>query len=184
MNLNNLDSINIVILAEGFANKALLFASYAFIILFIFNILKVDRFNPVVKGLIAVYKPISKITFFSNQLYGTFIISVLLNYINLNLLILNESSGLFNAEVALMMTINSIFKIIFYTIIGSVILSWVSPENSHPLFRLAEEISSKALEPIRRFIPSAGGLDFSPIFAFILIQQIGILLNSFLRFLS
>ena len=80
-------------------------------------------------------------------------------------------------------TINTIFRIIFFALIGSVILSWVSPGNGHPFFQLVEEISSKALEPIRRFIPAFGGLDFSPLVALILIRQIEILLASFLRFI-
>ena len=55
--------------------------------------------------------------------------------------------------------------------------------NNHPFFELVEEISSKALEPIRRFVPAFGGLDFSPLVALILIRQIEILLASFLRFI-
>ena len=45
----------------------------------------------------------------------------------------------------------------------------------------SKEISSKLLAPIRKFIPSAGGLDFSPIFALILIRQLEILLASIIR---
>jgi len=56
-------------------NMALGVASYAFVILFVFNILKVDYFNPIVKRFIAFYKPISKISIFSNQLYMIFIIA-------------------------------------------------------------------------------------------------------------
>ena len=56
--------------------------SYAFILLFIFNLLKIDYYNPIVKGFINIYKPISKISFFSNQLYTIFIIAVLLRFSN------------------------------------------------------------------------------------------------------
>ena len=69
----------------------------------------------------------------------------------------------------------------FYCVIGSVVLSWVAPGNNHPLLQIIEEISSKLLAPIRKFIPSAGGLDFSPIFALILIRQLEILLASIIR---
>jgi YggT family protein len=62
-----------------------------------------------------------------------------------------------------------------------VILSWVAPNSPNPILQLIEEISSKLLEPIRKFIPSAGGLDFSPIFALILIRQLEILLASIIR---
>ena len=61
------------------------------------------------------------------------------------------------------------------------ILSWVAPESPHPLLKLVEEISTKLLAPIRKFIPSMGGLDISPIFALILIRQLEIVLASIIR---
>ena len=162
-------------------NIALGVASYTFAILFVFNILKVDYFNPIVKKFIAFYKPVSKISIFSNQLYMIFIIASFLNFISLYLLYSSQYDEVILGLIAIAETINSVFRIIFFALIGSVILSWVSPGNSHPFFRLVEEISSNALEPIRRFIPAFGGLDFSPLFALILIRQIEILLASFLR---
>ena len=162
-------------------NIALGVASYTFAILFVFNILKVDYFNPIVKKFIAFYKPISKISIFSNQLYMIFIIASFLNFISLYLLYSSQYDEVILGLIAIAETINSVFRIIFFALIGSVILSWVSPGNSHPFFRLVEEISSNALKPIRRFIPAFGGLDFSPLFALILIRQIEILLASFLR---
>ena len=67
-------------------------------------------------------------------------------------------------------------RIIFFAVIGGVILSWVSPVKSNAFLELVEEISYKSLSPIRKYIPSAGGLDFSPLFVLILIN----LLESFL----
>ena len=67
-------------------------------------------------------------------------------------------------------------RIIFFGVIGGVILSWVSPAKSNAFIQLIEEISHKTLGPVRKYIPSAGGLDFSPIFVLILIN----LLESFL----
>jgi len=164
-------------------NIAIGVASYAFVILFVFNILKVDYFNPIVKRFIAFYKPISKISIFSNQLYMIFIIATFLNFVSLYLMYSGQYDEVILGLIATAETINTIFRVIFFALIGSVILSWVSPGNSHPFFQLVEEISSKALEPIRRFIPAFGGLDFSPLFALILIRQIEILLASFLRFI-
>ena len=38
--------------------------SYAFILLFIFNLLKIDYYNPIVKTFVNIYKPIAKISIF------------------------------------------------------------------------------------------------------------------------
>jgi YggT family protein len=45
----------------------------------------------------------------------------------------------------------------------AVVLSWfrLSPEN--PVVRLARALTEPVLEPIRKILPSAGGLDFSPL---------------------
>jgi YggT family protein len=85
------------------------------------------------------------------------------------------------ALVSLIKTISIIFRVMFFAIIGSVILSWVAPNNNHPLLALINEISSGVLDPVRKYIPAFGGLDFSPLFALILFNQLEILLNSILR---
>lgn len=61
-------------------------------------------------------------------------------------------------------------KIIFWSMIISVILSWVAPGSRSPGAELVSQITEPVLAPFRRLIPNLGGLDISPIFAFIVIQ--------------
>ena len=61
-------------------------------------------------------------------------------------------------------------KIIFWSMIISVILSWVAPGSRIPGAELVAQITEPVLAPFRRLIPNLGGLDISPIFAFIAIQ--------------
>ena len=63
-------------------------------------------------------------------------------------------------------------KIIFWSMIISVILSWVAPGSRSPGAELVAQITEPVLAPFRRLIPNLGGLDISPIFAFIAIQLI------------
>lgn len=63
-------------------------------------------------------------------------------------------------------------KIIFWSMIISVILSWVAPGSRSPGAELVAQITEPVLAPFRRLIPNLGGLDISPIFAFIVIQLI------------
>ena len=155
--------------------------SYAFILLFIFNLLKIDYYNPIVKVFVNIYKPISKVSIFSNQLYTIFIIAVLLRFSNFYILYSSQYDLYTLGLISLIEVLNTSLTIFFFSVIGAVILSWVAPNNSHPMLQIIEEISSKLLAPIRKFIPSAGGLDFSPIFALILIRQLEILLASIIR---
>ena len=61
-------------------------------------------------------------------------------------------------------------NILFYAMIISVILSWVAPGSHNPGAELVGQITEPVLAPFRRIIPNLGGLDISPIFAFIVIQ--------------
>ena len=72
--------------------------------------------------------------------------------------------------------INTILNILLLAILASVIISWlrafgmrISPY--HPVVRIIEQMADLVLAPIRRAFPvTAGGWDFSPIVAVILIQ--------------
>ena len=61
-------------------------------------------------------------------------------------------------------------KIFFFALIISVILSWVAPGSQNPGAQLVHQICEPMLAPIRNLLPNLGGLDLSPIFAFISIN--------------
>ncbi|HCS43182.1 MAG TPA: YggT family protein [Pseudomonas sp.] len=61
-------------------------------------------------------------------------------------------------------------KILFWAMIISVILSWVAPGSHNPGAELVQQITEPVLAPFRRIVPNLGGLDISPIFAFIALQ--------------
>lgn len=63
-------------------------------------------------------------------------------------------------------------KIFFYALIISVILSWVAPGSSNPGAQLTYQICEPLLAQIRKLLPDLGGIDISPIFAFIAINLI------------
>ena len=50
-------------------------------------------------------------------------------------------------------------------VIIQVVLSWISPGNYNPMIGLVQKISDPVLKPMRKILPSLGGLDLSPIFA-------------------
>jgi YggT family protein len=58
-----------------------------------------------------------------------------------------------------------------YTLIllAGVILSWTSLPYDHPLVRVTRALTEPVLAPIRRVLPSVGGIDFSPMVLLLLI---------------
>lgn len=69
-------------------------------------------------------------------------------------------------------------KIFFFALIVSVILSWVAPQSHNPAAMLVHQVCEPLLAPIRRILPALGGLDLSPIFAFIALRLVDMLLIS------
>mgnify|MGYP001487368371 FL=1 len=163
-------------------NPILNLLGYIFVILLIFNLLKVNYYNPIVALLLKIYKPISKILFlFPNQIINIIMISLVIKFLSLYVFAEGQVEILVLIAVAVIQILIAILRIIFYAVIGGVIISWVSPNSSNPFLQLIEEISHKALSPIRKYIPSAGGLDFSPLFILILVNiLVAFLINLFI----
>ena len=156
--------------------------SYFFIFLLIFNLLKVNYFNPIVSAFVKIYKPISRIFFiFPNQIINIFLFAIIFKLLSLMIYFSSQYETLILFGVGVIQVLMVMLRIIFFAIIGGVILSWVSPENSNAFLQLIEEVSNKALSPIRKYIPSAGGLDFSPLFVLILINLLESFLTDILR---
>jgi len=73
---------------------------------------------------------------------------------------------------SLLAVVSLFLKVFFYALIISVIISWVAPASRNPAAQLVGQICWPLLAPFRRLLPSMGGLDISPIFAFIAINLI------------
>jgi YggT family protein len=146
---------------------------YGLMLYFIFNLFKVDYYNPVVMGFTKVITPILNfLSFFPNKLISIIFVAIAFKFL---LYGYGNKIGLSYVVLALVAGLDVIrlfFNLILYIVIGGVILSWVAPGSDHPINKLIEEISFKVLMPIRKFIPSMGGLDISPIFVLIFLQQL------------
>jgi YggT family protein len=66
----------------------------------------------------------------------------------------------------------TILDVFFYAILLQVILSWVNPHS--PISSVLDSLTKPILAPIQRLLPTAGGMDFSPVVALILIQMLNI----------
>ena len=62
-------------------------------------------------------------------------------------------------------------------LIVMIVVSWVAPGTRHPAVLLTYQITEPVMAPVRSLLPSAGGLDFSPILVFIVINVLQIALR-------
>lgn len=83
----------------------------------------------------------------------------------------------------LVLFINSLAQLLVLLVIIAVILSYFM-NPYHPIRRSIDGVVEPMLSPIRRVMPSLGGLDFSPLVLILLIQLISNLLIRVLIALS
>lgn len=66
-------------------------------------------------------------------------------------------------------------------IIAGALISWVQPDPSNPVVRFLSRVTEPILSPIRKLLPSMGGMDFSPLIAILAIQFLERMLIGWLR---
>ena len=167
-------------------NDALIFiiqtlgSLYLLIVLmrFILQLVRANFYNPlcqfVVKATQPLLKPLRRVI---PSLFGldmsSLVLALLLQILLFAvILMLNgyQALTLLLLPWALIGVFSLFLKILFWSMIISVILSWVAPGSRSPGAELVAQITEPVLAPFRRLIPNLGGLDISPIFAFIAIQ--------------
>lgn len=84
----------------------------------------------------------------------------------------------------LLTVVDWIFNLLFIAILGRIILSFVIPlvgREPNPtmvnIYQALGQVTEPILGPIRRVLPSFGGLDFSPMVAIILLELIRVVLK-------
>ncbi len=78
---------------------------------------------------------------------------------------------------ALLGCVNLMLNIFFFGLLISIIFSWIAPYSRHPILLLLNQLMEPALAPFRRLIPPLGGLDITPIFAFLVINVLQMVVN-------
>jgi len=155
---------------------------YLLIILlrFILQLVRADFYNPLSQFTVRATQPLLKplrriIPGFGGVDLAALVLAILvqLALMMVVVVLLGASiAGLFPALLiwALLGVASLFLKVFFFALIISVILSWVAPQTHNPAAELVNQICEPLLAPFRRLLPSLGGLDLSPIFAFIVIN--------------
>ena len=144
---------------------------------FILQLVRADFYNPLsqftVKATQPLLKPLRRIIpGFGGLDLASLALALLVQLVLMVLVILiagaNPAAVGLQLLVWAIIAVTSLFlKIFFFAMIISVILSWVAPGSYNPGAQLVNQICEPLLAPFRRLLPNLGGLDISPIFAFI-----------------
>ena len=144
---------------------------------FILQLVRANFYNPlcqfVVKATQPLLKPLRRIIpGFGGLDLASLALAILVQLVLMVLVILiagaNPAAVGLQLLVWAIIAVTSLFlKIFFFAMIISVILSWVAPGSYNPGAQLVNQICEPLLAPFRKLLPNLGGLDISPIFAFI-----------------
>ncbi len=58
-------------------------------------------------------------------------------------------------------------------VLARVLISWVNIDPYSPIARVLYDLTEPLMAPVRNMLPTAGGLDFSPIVVLILLRVFG-----------
>ena len=149
---------------------------------FILQLVRADFYNPLSQFIVKATQPLVTplrriIPGFAGldlaSLVLAILVQLLLMIVTLTLMSYNVGGFILQLLVWSMIGVTSLFlKVFFFALIISVILSWVAPGSYNPGAQLVSQICEPLLAPFRKLLPNLGGLDISPIFAFITINLI------------
>lgn len=110
------------------------------------------------------------------------VLLMLLEIVKLVLLILLKTGGFPNLigtfVIAIAEISNSVINIFFYSILITIILSWINPMLRSPVTEILHTVTEPLLAPARRMIPQLGGFDISPIPVMVVLKLISIIFVS------
>ncbi|MEE4998445.1 YggT family protein [Pseudomonas alliivorans] len=160
---------------------------------FVLQLVRANFYNPlsqfIVKATQPLLKPLRRIipSIFGldmSSLVLAIIVQIILMALTL-LLISGTTGDPLHLLLWSIISVTALFlKIFFFALIASVILSWVAPGSHNPGAELVNQICEPALAPFRRIVPNLGGLDISPILAFIVLKLLDMLVINNLAAMS
>ena len=176
-------------MAQGLASTGVyliqtFFGIYIFLVMlrFLMQVSRADYYNPLCQGIVKITDPaIRPFRPLLPTVYGvdfaTLGVAFVIQMIALSLIILVSGSNfpLFSPLYiawALLALFSIIFKIYFFALIIMVISSWLAPHSSHPALTLVNQIVEPICQPARKLLPPMGGIDFSIILVFVVINVI------------
>lgn len=144
---------------------------------FLLQLTQANYYNPICQGIgkitAPLVAPLSRLPTIGSINTGVFASAVVLQAAGAALCFV-MLGGLPDALALLVWSLLSVvgvlLDLIFYALLGMIILSWLAPNAAHPGAELVLQVTEPLLDPFRRILPNMGGLDLSPILLFVLIN--------------
>ncbi|MGJ8686348.1 MAG: YggT family protein [Spongiibacteraceae bacterium] len=166
---------------------AINFALIAFMLRLLLQLVRADFYNPISQFLVKVTNPVVlPLRKVLPPLWkidsASLLAAVLVQAIGIGLLLKLYTGSLINPAQLFLWTgiglCSALVNFYFFAIIANIVLSWVAQGSYHPAAQLLHQLTEPVMAPIRKIVPAMGGLDFSPIIVFLLINVIEVVLRN------
>ena len=154
------------------------------IIRFMLQLAKADFYNPLAQAVVKMTQPFVTILqkvmprtgrFSLATLVLAFLVQLLLIVVVLLIAGFDLPNPMSLAVWSLIGLASQVLDLLFFAILASIVLSWLAPQTNHPGAYLLHQLTESVMSPVRRMLPNLGGLDFSPILVFIMINLVDML---------
>lgn len=158
----------------------------AMLLRFLLQLVRADFYNPISQFLAKVTNPLviplrRILPGFGGLDMASLVWSLLLQLAGIVALLFINGLGLPSIGLLLVWAalgvVGLLVNIYFFALLAMIILSWVAPGSNNPAVYLLFQITEPVMAPFRKALPPMGGMDFSPILVFILINVVQIALR-------
>lgn len=156
-------------------------AAFLLALRFLLQLMRADFYNPISQSIVKITDPILKPLRLVMPGYKNIDFAALLAIV-VTMALLHLATNAIGGGYAGTLWQTSLYglyealllllQIIRWSILISIIASFVAQGNGHPALQLVYELTEPVLAPVRNLLPAIGGLDFSPILVFLIIGVI------------
>ncbi|EPJ45213.1 MAG: hypothetical protein OFPII_29340 [Osedax symbiont Rs1] len=155
---------------------------YIFILLlrFLLQVVKADYYNPICQGVVSATKPVlAPLQKILPKILNIDISPLVFAFVA-KAIVLYVAYAIGNQIIPLPMlsvyaslgVLNTFLDVIFYAMVGSIIISWIAPDSPHPAPQLIMQVTAPIYKLVNKVLPPLGGFDLSPIVVILSIQLI------------
>ena len=167
-------------------NTIVSLAITAFLLRMILQLVRADFYNPICQFLVKATNPLviplRKIIPSMGKIdTASVLLALIAQAVGIALLFQLYGGGFPNPAQLLIGSViglcSALLNLYFFAIIGNIIMSWVAQGGAHPAAQLLYQITEPVMAPFRKILPPMGGLDLSPIFVFLCIKVLEVILR-------
>ena len=161
---------------------------YLFVVIlrFLLQLARADFYNPIsqfaVKATNPVLIPLRRVV---PGVFGidiaSLILGLILQFVVIEVTALIQGFAFINPLSVLVWALIGMFSMIvtifFWGLLVVVIASWIAPHSSNPALLLVRQLMEPMMAPFRKMLPDMGGIDISPIFAFLVLNVVQVLIK-------